>query len=77
MKGGIYRPTVLARVTPAMRIYYEETFGPTASVIAVRDELEALEVANDTTYGLSSAVITKDLERPSSSQGVLRRAWST
>ncbi len=62
-EARLYRPTVLADVTPAMRIYHEETFGPTASVIAVRDEHEALEVANDTSYGLSSGVITKDLEK--------------
>jgi len=62
-EGRLYRPTVLTNVTPAMRIYSEETFGPTASVIAVRDEHEALEVANDTSYGLSSGVITRDLEK--------------
>ncbi len=62
-EGRLYRPTVLTGVTPAMRIYGEETFGPTASVIPVRDERHALEVANDTSYGLSSGVITKDLEK--------------
>jgi acyl-CoA reductase-like NAD-dependent aldehyde dehydrogenase len=62
-KERLYRPTVLANITRNMKIYYEETFGPVASIIAVQDEKEALEVANDTAYGLSSGVITKDLEK--------------
>ena len=62
-EGRLYQPTLLANVTPEMTIYYEETFGPVASIITVNDEKEALEVANDTTYGLSAGVITKDLEK--------------
>jgi vanillin dehydrogenase len=62
-KGRLYQPTVLTNITPAMKIYYEETFGPVASIIPVKDEKEALAVANDTTYGLSAGVITKDLEK--------------
>lgn len=59
----LYQPTVLADVTPDMKIYYEETFGPVASIIVVDSAEEALKVANDTTYGLSAGVITKDLEK--------------
>ena len=59
----LYQPTLLADITPDMKIYYEETFGPVASIITVNDEKEALEVANDTTYGLSAGVITRDLEK--------------
>ncbi|MGA2106079.1 MAG: aldehyde dehydrogenase family protein, partial [Syntrophorhabdales bacterium] len=62
-QGRLYQPTVLSGITPAMRIYYEETFGPVASIIPVSDEKEALAVANDTAYGLSAGVITKDLEK--------------
>jgi aldehyde dehydrogenase (NAD+) len=62
-KGRVYEPTVLGNVTKEMRIYHEETFGPVASIIGVRDEKEALEVANDTHYGLSAAVVTKDLQK--------------
>jgi acyl-CoA reductase-like NAD-dependent aldehyde dehydrogenase len=62
-EGRVYQPTVLANITKDMQIYHEETFGPVASVMGVRDEKEALEVANDTTYGLSSGVITQDLEK--------------
>jgi aldehyde dehydrogenase (NAD+) len=61
--GRLYRPTVLTGVTPEMRVYGEETFGPVASVIPARDAAHALEIANDTTYGLSSGVITNDLEK--------------
>lgn len=61
--GRLYQPTLLANITPEMKIYHEETFGPVASIIPVKDEKEALEVANDTTYGLSAGVITKDLEK--------------
>ncbi len=62
-EGRLYRPTVLTGVTRDMRIYYDETFGPVASVIPVGDEKEALSVANDTAYGLSAGVITKNLEK--------------
>jgi acyl-CoA reductase-like NAD-dependent aldehyde dehydrogenase len=59
----LYRPTVLTGVAPGMSIYAEETFGPTASVLTARDAAHALEIANDTRYGLSSGVITNDLEK--------------
>ncbi|MBN1313062.1 MAG: aldehyde dehydrogenase family protein [Anaerolineae bacterium] len=59
----VYDPTVLAGVTPEMLVYSEETFGPVASIVSVQNAQEALVVANDTTYGLSAGVITKDLEK--------------
>jgi aldehyde dehydrogenase (NAD+) len=62
-KGLFYEPTVLTGVTREMRIFREETFGPTAPITAVRDVDEAIEVANDTEYGLSSGVITNDLQK--------------
>ncbi|MEL7654527.1 MAG: aldehyde dehydrogenase family protein [Bacillota bacterium] len=62
-EGRLYKPTLLTNVTPDMKIYYEETFGPVASIIAVNDVNEALEVANDTTYGLSAGIITNDYEK--------------
>jgi aldehyde dehydrogenase (NAD+) len=46
-----------------MLVYKEETFGPVAPIIEVQDVKTALEVANDTTYGLSSGVITGNLEK--------------
>ncbi|KAK5042881.1 hypothetical protein LTR84_012414 [Exophiala bonariae] len=57
------RPVVLESVKPTMDIYYTESFGPTVSVIVVRSDEEAISVANDTTYGLSSAIFTEDLRR--------------
>jgi aldehyde dehydrogenase (NAD+) len=62
-EGRVYRATVLTNVTRDMRAWQEEIFGPVAPVLAVGDEKEALEVANDTMYGLSAGVITPDLEK--------------
>lgn len=61
--GCFYMPTVLTDVAPGMPAYDEEMFGPVASIIGVRDEAEALRVANDTQYGLGSGLFTRDLER--------------
>ncbi len=58
-----YPATVLSGVTRDMRIFQEETFGPVAPIIAVKDVHEAVEVANDSVYGLSSGVITNDMQR--------------
>jgi succinate-semialdehyde dehydrogenase/glutarate-semialdehyde dehydrogenase len=54
--GWFYSPTVLARLTDEMRVVMEETFGPVASLYRVADRDEAARVANQTTFGLSSAV---------------------
>lgn len=58
--GFFYSPTVLAGLTDDMRIVLEETFGPVASVYKVADREEAVRIANQTTFGLSSAVWTND-----------------
>jgi aldehyde dehydrogenase (NAD+) len=62
-EGRVYHPTVLTDVTKDMLVYNEETFGPVAPIVAVKDAEEALQVANDTVYGLSAGVITPDLEK--------------
>ena len=62
-EGRVYQATVLKNITKDMLVYGEETFGPVAPIISVKDEKEALEVANDTTYGPSSGVITQDLQK--------------
>ncbi|WP_345570512.1 aldehyde dehydrogenase family protein [Streptomyces plumbiresistens] len=55
-----FPPTVLRRVTRDMRVYHEESFGPLASIVEVDGVEEAVEVANDTEYGLSAAVFSRD-----------------
>lgn len=55
------RPIVVSKVTPEMSLYKQESFGPTVSLIEVETEEEALRIANDTEYGLISAVFTEDL----------------
>lgn len=55
------RPIVIAHVTPEMDIYKQESFGTTVSLLEVDSEEEALRIANDTEYGLASAVFTEDL----------------
>ncbi len=55
------RPVVVSKVTPEMDLYRQESFGPTVSLIEVETEEEALHVANDTEYGLISAVFTENL----------------
>lgn len=61
--GYYLQPTILIDVKPGMPAYSEEFFGPVASVIVVEDEVEAIKVANDTVFGLSSSLWTSDLER--------------
>lgn len=61
--GTLMPATVIDRVTPAMRIYAEESFGPVVTVVRVSGDEEALRVANDTEYGLSSAVFSRDIAR--------------
>jgi vanillin dehydrogenase len=58
--GNLVTPTVLAGVTPGMRIYGEESFGPVVSIVTVDGPDEAVRVANDTEYGLSAAVFGAD-----------------
>jgi succinate-semialdehyde dehydrogenase/glutarate-semialdehyde dehydrogenase len=62
-KGFFYPPTILTDVKEGMPAYHEELFGPVASVIKVKDEEEAIAVANSTVFGLGSAVFTEDIER--------------
>ncbi|PTY03870.1 succinate-semialdehyde dehydrogenase [Opitutaceae bacterium EW11] len=61
--GFFFEPTVLTDVRKGMPACDDEVFGPVAAVIPVRDEAEALRVANDTRFGLGAAVFTRDLER--------------
>jgi alpha-ketoglutaric semialdehyde dehydrogenase len=62
-KGYFVQPTVFDRVTPDMRIAREEIFGPVLSVMRVKNFEEAMEVANDCEYGLSSSIFSNDAAR--------------
>lgn len=61
-EGNFYRPTVVADVKPGMPAFRDDLFGPVAAVIRADDSAHALKLANDTAYGLSSAVLTNDLQ---------------
>jgi aldehyde dehydrogenase (NAD+) len=62
-KDQYYWPTVLSGITPDMRIFHEESFGPVTSIIKVDNHEQALELANATDYGLSAGVITNDMQK--------------
>lgn len=62
-KGAYYPPTVLTNVKKGMTAYEEEMFGPVAAIIPVKDEEEAIQVANDSIFGLGAAVFTRDVKR--------------
>src|SRR5262249_55957095 len=61
--GHFWEPTLWTEVTPEMRIYREETFGPIAAVTVFDDDEEAVAMANDTSYGLASYVYTRDISK--------------
>jgi vanillin dehydrogenase len=70
ISGTLLNAHVLDRVTPEMRIYEEESFGPVTTIVRVKGDEEAIRIANDTPYGLSAAVFSRDVTR---AFGVARR----
>ncbi|HTL71072.1 MAG TPA: aldehyde dehydrogenase family protein [Candidatus Eisenbacteria bacterium] len=64
--GFFYPATILTRVTPEMAIAREEVFGPVTALIQASDDAEAIRLANDCRYGLSSAVFTRSVEKAAS-----------
>ena len=62
-KGFFYPPTVLTDVSKGMPAYDEELFGPVGAIVPVKDEEEAVQVANETSFGLGAAVFTRDLAK--------------
>jgi len=61
--GAFYRPTVIKNVNPNMRVSKEETFGPLAPITIVEDEVEAINVANNSDFGLGGSIWTRDLNK--------------
>lgn len=62
-EGAFMEPTILTDIKPGMRAYHEELFGPVASFYRVKDENEAIKLANDSDFGLGGAVFSKDIKR--------------
>jgi succinate-semialdehyde dehydrogenase/glutarate-semialdehyde dehydrogenase len=63
MEGAFYPVTILTDVEKGMPAYDEELFGPVAAIIPAKDEKEAIEIANDTIFGLGAAVFTSNIEK--------------
>jgi len=62
--NGVLMPAhVIDKVTPAMKLFREESFGPVVAVVRAKDETHAIALANDTEYGLSASVFTRDTAR--------------
>lgn len=62
-KGAFYPPTILANVKPGMPAFDDELFGPVAAIISAKDEKEAIQLANNSVFGLGAAVFTADIAR--------------
>ena len=61
--GFFFEPTVLGDVVPGMRVFDEETFGPTAAIVVSRDDEESIDLANRSPYGLGASIWTRDIAK--------------
>lgn len=61
--GAFYKPTIIKNVNSQMRVSREETFGPVAPIMVVEDEAEAIQVANNSDFGLGGSIWTRDLDK--------------
>ena len=75
-EGNYVAPTVFADVAPDARIFQEEIFGPVVAITPFDTDEEALELANNTKYGLAAYIWTNDLKRRTTSPRTSRPAWS-
>jgi succinate-semialdehyde dehydrogenase/glutarate-semialdehyde dehydrogenase len=63
LEGAYFEPTLLTNITPDMRVWHEEVFGPVLPIMTFKTEEEAITLANDTRYGLGAYIFTEDNER--------------
>jgi acyl-CoA reductase-like NAD-dependent aldehyde dehydrogenase len=76
-RGYFYMPTILTNVTPAMEVAQEEVFGPLAPIIVADDEKEAINIANDSKFGLGASIWTQNLEKAEELSSVIESGMVT
>jgi acyl-CoA reductase-like NAD-dependent aldehyde dehydrogenase len=76
-QGYFYMPTILTNVTPAMEVAQEEVFGPIAPIIVADDEKEAINIANDSKFGLGASIWTQNLEKAEELSSVIESGMVT
>jgi len=77
VKGYFYSPTIFKGVTQDMELSQEETFGPVAPILTVDDEAQAIEVANNTKFGLGASIWTQDLSKAERYSGAVQAGMVT